>query len=135
MRRRMLGPPDISVTLTLDTRRFEEGFGALRARDEKAGRVMDEHAMCHAEADGLASGVEESRPGEGVLSYRGGPVGAVMGGCLCFEGTRIPVDMILRWMLNDDDEEILYSYPSLTQLDLEAARWYDDKWNGGTRGG
>lgn len=66
---------------------------------------------------------------EGVLSFRGTPAGAVQGGCLCFEGTRIPVDVILHFLDGpDDDEAILRSYPSLTQLDLDAARWFDAKW-------
>lgn len=65
----------------------------------------------------------------GVLSFRGAPVGAVQGGCLCFEGTRIPVSTILAFMKGQDsDASILHAYPSLTQLDLDAARWFDAKW-------
>lgn len=66
----------------------------------------------------------------GVLSFRGGPVGAVQGGCLCFEGTRIPVDVILHYLEADGSSDglVLDNYPSLTQLDLDAARWFDRKW-------
>lgn len=72
---------------------------------------------------------EPSRPGAGVLSFRGAPGGAVQGGCLCFEGTRIPVSTILGFMkAQDSDAAILDAYPSLTQRDLDAARWFDGKW-------
>lgn len=72
----------------------------------------------------------QSRRRPGVLSFRGSPVGAVQGGCLCFEGTRIPVDQILNYMDGDpeNDAMVLHNYPSLTQLDLDAARWFDAKW-------
>lgn len=77
------------------------------------------------------SGRVESRSGAGILSFRGVPVGSVQGGCLCFEGTRIPVVTILTMLAGEHpvpDEDVLYSYPSLTQLDLDAARWFDAKW-------
>lgn len=64
----------------------------------------------------------------GVLSFRGAPVGQVQGGTLCFEGTRIPVATILAMLdAGDDDETLLFHYPSLTQLDLDAARWFADR--------
>jgi uncharacterized protein (DUF433 family) len=76
-----------------------------------------------------AHGDDMARSGVGVLSFRGSPVGAVQGGCLCFEGTRIPVATILSLMGDRAyDASILSMYPSLTQLDLDAARWFDDKW-------
>lgn len=74
------------------------------------------------------SGLTTSREGEGVLSFRG-PPNQVQGGCLCFEGTRIPVQVIVGFMeAGDSDEAILDNYPSLTQVDLDAARWFVGKW-------
>ena len=69
------------------------------------------------------------RLGAGVLSFRGTPVGAVQGGCLCFEGTRIPVATIAYWLDEpDSNAAILANYPALTQADLDAARWFSGKW-------
>lgn len=74
-------------------------------------------------------GDRPEREGVGVLSFRGAPVGSVQGGCLCFEGTRIPVSTVLDYLdLGDGDGGILDAFPSLTQLDLDAARWFAAKW-------
>lgn len=82
---------------------------------------------------GHIDGATESAPriGDrlpGVLSFRGTPVGQVQGGALCFEGTRIPVATILSLLDGGDvDQALLRAYPSLTQLDLDAARWFSTR--------
>jgi uncharacterized protein (DUF433 family) len=46
----------------------------------------------------------------------------VMGGKPCIKGTRIPVDLILRYLGDGQStEQILEAFPGLTALDVRAA--------------
>jgi uncharacterized protein (DUF433 family) len=46
----------------------------------------------------------------------------VMGGKPCIKGTRIPVDLILRYLGNGQSvDEILEAFPGLAALDVRAA--------------
>jgi uncharacterized protein (DUF433 family) len=46
----------------------------------------------------------------------------VMGGKPCIKGTRIPVDLILRYLgAGQSVEDILEAFPGLTALDVRAA--------------
>jgi uncharacterized protein (DUF433 family) len=68
----------------------------------------------------------EPERGTGVLSFRKG----VQGGHLCFDGTRIPVETILSLLRDREctDQDAIAFYPSLTQADLDAVRWWDKTW-------
>jgi uncharacterized protein (DUF433 family) len=47
---------------------------------------------------------------------------AIMGGKPCIKGTRIPIDLILRYLGDGQSiEDILEAFPGLTALDVRAA--------------
>lgn len=47
---------------------------------------------------------------------------AIMGGKPCIKGTRIPVEIVLRYLASGDTiEQVLEGYPSLTREDVLAA--------------